>query len=40
MKYPKSYIEEIRNRLKVSIYFYVVGVEDPVVVETFLERLR
>ena len=29
-----------RNRLKVSIYFYVVGVEDPVVVETFLERLR
>jgi phage baseplate assembly protein W len=29
-----------RNRLKVSIYFYVQGVEDPVVVETFLERLR
>ena len=32
--------EPDRNRLKVSIYFYVVGVEDPVVVETFLERLR
>jgi len=29
-----------RNRLRVSIYFYVQGVEDPVVVETFLERLR
>ena len=29
-----------RNRLKVSIYFYVVGIVDPVVVETFLERLR
>ena len=32
--------EPDRNRLKVSIYFYVQGVEDPVVVETFLERLR
>jgi phage baseplate assembly protein W len=32
--------EPDRNRLKVSIYFYVVGIEDPVVVETFLERLR
>ena len=29
-----------RNRLRVSIYFYIQGVEDPVVVETFLERLR
>jgi phage baseplate assembly protein W len=29
-----------RNRLKVSIYFYIQGIEDPVVVETFLERLR
>lgn len=29
-----------RNRLKVSISFYIQGIEDPVVVETFLERLR
>jgi phage baseplate assembly protein W len=29
-----------RNRLVVSIYFYVQGVPDPVVVETFLQRLR
>ena len=29
-----------RNRLKVSIYFYIQGIEDPVVVETFLERFR
>jgi len=29
-----------RNRLKVSIYFYVQGVPEPVVVETYLQRLR
>ena len=29
-----------RNRLKLSIYFYVQNVSDPVVVETFLQRLR
>jgi len=29
-----------RNRLVVSIYFYIQGVNDPVVVETFLQRLR
>ena len=32
--------EPDRNRLKVSIYFYVQNVPDPVVVETFLQRLR
>ena len=29
-----------RNRLKVSIYFYVQNVPEPVVVETYLQRLR
>jgi len=29
-----------RNRLKLSIYFYVQNISDPVVVETFLQRLR
>jgi len=29
-----------RNKLVVSIYFYIQGVNDPVVVETFLQRLR
>ena len=29
-----------RNRLKVSIYFYVQNVPDTVVVETYLQRLR
>ena len=28
------------NRLVVSIYFYVVGVPGPQVVETFLQRVR
>ena len=32
--------EPDKNRLKVSIYFYVQNVPDPVVVETFLQRLR
>jgi|TARA_B110000259_G_C13832095_1_gene329088 phage baseplate assembly protein W len=29
-----------RNRLKVSLYFYVQNIPDQVVVETFLQRLR
>ena len=29
-----------RNRLKVSLYFYVQNVPDAVVIETFLQRLR
>lgn len=29
-----------RNRLKLSLYFYVQNISDPVVVETFLQRLR
>ena len=29
-----------RNRLKVSLYFYVQNISDPVTVETFLQRLR
>jgi len=29
-----------RNRLKVSIYFYVQGIFEPIVVETYLQRLR
>tara|TARA_B110000503_G_C7010634_1_gene355516 strand:+ start:405 stop:830 length:426 start_codon:yes stop_codon:yes gene_type:complete len=29
-----------RNRLKVSLYFYVQNVPDVVVIETFLQRLR
>ena len=29
-----------RNRLKVSIYFYVQGTFEPIVVETYLQRLR
>ncbi len=29
-----------RNRLKVDLYFYVVGVTQPVMVTTFLQRLR
>ena len=29
-----------RNRLKVSLYFYVQNIPDAVVVETFLQRLR
>ena len=29
-----------RNRLKVSLYFYVKNIPDQVVVETFLQRLR
>ncbi len=29
-----------RNRLKVDLYFYVVGVTEPVTVSTFLQRLR
>ena len=32
--------EPDKNRLKVSIYFYVVATNEPVVVTTFLERLR
>ena len=29
-----------KNRLKVSLYFYVQNISDPVTVETFLQRLR
>jgi len=29
-----------RNRLKVSLYFYVQNIPDAVVIETFLQRLR
>ncbi len=29
-----------RNRLKVSLYFYIQNIPDAVVVETFLQRLR
>ena len=32
--------DEDRNRLVVDIYFYVVGVPGPQVVETFLQRIR
>ena len=32
--------EPDRNRLKVSLYFYVQNIPDQVVVETFLQRLR
>jgi len=32
--------EPDRNRIKASIYFYVVNSDEPVVVTTFLERLR
>ena len=32
--------EPDRNRLKLSLYFYVQNISDPVVVETFLQRLR
>ena len=44
---PRASIEQItidddfeRNRLKVSLYFYVVNTLEPVVVTTYLERLR
>ena len=44
---PRASIEQItidddfeRNRLKVSLYFYVVNNLEPVVVTTYLERLR
>jgi phage baseplate assembly protein W len=44
---PRITLEQItldddidNNRLVVSIYFYVVGVPDPVSVTTFLQRLR
>ena len=29
-----------KNRLKLSLYFYVQNISDPVTVETFLQRLR
>ena len=29
-----------RNGIEVTVYFYVIGVPQPVTVETFLERLR
>ena len=32
--------DQDRNRLVVDIYFYVVGVPGPQVVETFLQRIR
>ena len=32
--------DDDRNRLEVRIYFYVRGVPEPVVVTTFLQRLR
>ena len=44
---PRVRLEDIsldddpdRNRLKVDLYFYVVGVSEPVTVSTFLQRLR
>ena len=32
--------DQDRNRLVVDIYFYVVGVPGPQVVQTFLQRVR
>ena len=32
--------EPDKNRLKLSLYFYVQNISDPVTVETFLQRLR
>jgi len=32
--------DDDKNRLEVKIYFYVRGVPDPIVVTTFLQRLR
>ena len=44
---PRVRLEDIsldddpdRNRLKVDLYFYVVGVNEPQTVSTFLQRLR
>ena len=44
---PRVKLEDIgldddpdKNRLKVDLYFYVVGVSEPVTVSTFLQRLR
>ena len=44
---PRAKIEQVaihdepdKNRIKATIYFYVVNSDEPVVVTTFLERLR
>ena len=44
---PRVRLEDIsldddpdRNRLKVDLYFYVVGINEPQTVSTFLQRLR
>jgi len=44
---PRASLQDIaleddadRNRLKVSIYFYVQNIPEPVLVETYLQRLR
>lgn len=44
---PRVRLEDIsldddpdKNRLKVDLYFYVVGINEPVTVSTFLQRLR
>jgi len=44
---PRAKVEQVaiddepdKNRIKATIYFYVINSDEPVVVSTFLERLR